>query len=397
MKQLLFALFLLAINALTVAAAEPHRPIVITSDADLINPLSAETTGLRSGTGTAQDPWIISGWEIDATTSMPGIDMANVQGHVEFRDITIRGTDGGALGALVMDNDNVVLDGVNFTGAGEAFTVTRSTANLSNVEVSVIGSGNCIRFDAASIRANTIQVSGLCGFAAFDVVDSTVTIADSNFMDAGQGMRTKDSTLILENTFWSGTQDRHEDSELATGEIGLLIQGGSFDATNLNMTGWQTTAVSLRNPATPVNFNDVVISDSEDGIYLITEDNSITMGLNEARFQNVLTAIQVDGPARATITNAAFMQAERGLYATDSASIETEKCSFQDTDTYAGTDAQSSITIHDCTVDGTGRFSGDVETTDVTTEPPPSPTEQSPGLPTAILILAIIVISWKRP
>lgn len=63
---------------------DPHAPILITGNALLLLPDSVAGNGVRSGSGTADDPFVISGWEIDARTQ-DGILIANVDAHLVIR------------------------------------------------------------------------------------------------------------------------------------------------------------------------------------------------------------------------------------------------------------------------------------------------------------------------
>lgn len=46
-----------------------HLPILITSDANFADAGNPGTYGVTGGTGIASDPYIISGWDIDASST----------------------------------------------------------------------------------------------------------------------------------------------------------------------------------------------------------------------------------------------------------------------------------------------------------------------------------------
>lgn len=55
-----------AVKPLSNDPYEPHNPILISSDDDFKKPI--DKSGVRSGSGTEDDPYIISGWKFEATT-----------------------------------------------------------------------------------------------------------------------------------------------------------------------------------------------------------------------------------------------------------------------------------------------------------------------------------------
>jgi len=70
---------------------EAHGPIRIASEADLRDPAS----GVRSGNGTREDPFVISEWFIDLTqpsrsVAGPGIEIYNTHVYVHVRDCRVK-------------------------------------------------------------------------------------------------------------------------------------------------------------------------------------------------------------------------------------------------------------------------------------------------------------------
>lgn len=70
-----------------VSAGGRHEPITILGNRDF-----TEENGVVSGSGTAEDPYIIAGWEIDVPSGARyGIKIENTTAHVIFRGLILRG------------------------------------------------------------------------------------------------------------------------------------------------------------------------------------------------------------------------------------------------------------------------------------------------------------------
>jgi len=78
-----------------VGATRPHDPIRIRSEADL----HAEN-GVVSGSGTAEDPYRISGWAIDVRSGI-GIEVRGVSGHLVIEGCVLTGSPRGTTGILL--------------------------------------------------------------------------------------------------------------------------------------------------------------------------------------------------------------------------------------------------------------------------------------------------------
>ena len=72
-------------SAITEAGDTPHDPILITDNADF-----NATNGVVSGAGTLANPFVISGWRIDASSST-GIEIRDTDKHFTITNVTIVG------------------------------------------------------------------------------------------------------------------------------------------------------------------------------------------------------------------------------------------------------------------------------------------------------------------
>ncbi|HWM51192.1 MAG TPA: right-handed parallel beta-helix repeat-containing protein, partial [Thermoplasmata archaeon] len=121
---LLLSLFSGLSGALSPAGAvTPHDPIFISGNADF-----TASNGVTAGTGTAVDPYIIEGWDINASMRV-GFVIQNTDAHVRVRNVTVH--DGGPreIGFILYNVKNVVLERV------------RSVENRQGIEASGVDGG----------------------------------------------------------------------------------------------------------------------------------------------------------------------------------------------------------------------------------------------------------------
>ena len=95
----------------------PHDPISILSDDDLV----AEN-GVISGDGTLDDPYLISGWTIDAQASV-GIRVQEVSAHVLIHDCHIIGDRQRGIGILLRDVFRIHVVDCSFSDLGSGIFV----------------------------------------------------------------------------------------------------------------------------------------------------------------------------------------------------------------------------------------------------------------------------------
>lgn len=197
------------------AAAQPtpgeetHAPIRIESSTDF-NPAN----GVRKGTGTEADPYIISGYRISrpllSLDPPPAIHISGTQAHVVFQDLVAAGF---SLGIEILDARNVTVDDVRFVDVGRGLDVRRSSdLLLSRIEV---------------------ERSGPDEFAAGMVVQDSqrIVVQEARFND-GNG----DGVLLTNDRFV-----RLVGLDVREHQHGLRIQGGSdidvFGATVVDNRG----------------------------------------------------------------------------------------------------------------------------------------------------------------
>ncbi|PSG98460.1 hypothetical protein BRD56_00540 [Thermoplasmatales archaeon SW_10_69_26] len=155
---------------------QPHGPIQ--GDAEFELPTAVN--GVRSGSGTAEDPYVISDWVIAPSTTF-AIRIFDTDAHVRIDTILVRGqgcpTDSGATcdltGLDLRGADNVTVEDVRVLGAGrglhatdvEHLTIRRSAFGLATETPFVVTSeGLDIHF------SRDVEVANVTSVAVFPLV-----------------------------------------------------------------------------------------------------------------------------------------------------------------------------------------------------------------------------------
>lgn len=117
-------------------ARDPHEPIRVTSDAELMLPDEIAGNGVRSGNGTRDDPYIISRWTISGD-DQDAVVLQDIESHVVLRDLElVQSEERAGSAAVVVDNSaHLRIEGVDVTGWQQYGVVARG----STVEIE--GSG----------------------------------------------------------------------------------------------------------------------------------------------------------------------------------------------------------------------------------------------------------------
>src|SRR2546430_12712076 len=91
-----------------------HAPIVIANDSGF-----NATNGVTGGSGTSTDPFVISGWDIDSSTTFVGIQIQGTTAFWVVRNVQIHSTNGFAKGVLT-SSPNGFIENSTFLGNGIA-------------------------------------------------------------------------------------------------------------------------------------------------------------------------------------------------------------------------------------------------------------------------------------
>lgn len=71
------------------AAGVPHDPIRIEGDSPLLLPDALSSNGIVAGTGTASDPYVIRGWDIEVEGAEIGLELTHVNAHFLVEDVRL--------------------------------------------------------------------------------------------------------------------------------------------------------------------------------------------------------------------------------------------------------------------------------------------------------------------
>ena len=98
----------------------PHAPILIDSDANF-----TAANGVTSGNGSAGNPYVIEGWDINAANG-DGVFLRSTTAHVILRNLSVH--DGGPsyVGILILYASNVTIQHVNATSSAQGIYLVRA-------------------------------------------------------------------------------------------------------------------------------------------------------------------------------------------------------------------------------------------------------------------------------
>jgi parallel beta-helix repeat protein len=214
--------FAVAVSAMSVnGSGRPVRgPIRIEGDGGF-----TRANGVVSGSGTILDPYIIAGWQIDATSS-DGIVVKNTTASLVIRDVTV--------GMLGSSRNGVVLEKV-------------ASVSVENTSVSFGASGFVVRSsDRVRLSRNSVAQNAGDGIAIFG--SSQVVLSGNNITYNRDGVYVQDSSSLLfqGNSISSNTQDGAFLTNVTKAEIeactfasnrwsGLVLSGASNLSVSVNL------------------------------------------------------------------------------------------------------------------------------------------------------------------
>lgn len=165
-----------------------HAPIVIMGDAQF-----TAANGVTDGTGTPSDPFIIDGWEIDATSGMFGVGVM-----------------------VYMTTAHYVIRGVHVFGADaicmELFTAPNGTIENCTVESAMMGLAvmDCSDINITGNTVLSMDLAGIAIIASSRVDTSRNTVTGSNSMgimvSESDNITVIDSVSSTSNGFGMGFQ-----------------------------------------------------------------------------------------------------------------------------------------------------------------------------------------------
>jgi parallel beta-helix repeat protein len=284
------ALYGIVVIPQEVSAYTPHTPIYINGDAAF-----TPANGVTGGSGTPADPYMIEGWEIDASTS-DGLVIQSTSAHFIIRDVYVHSGRGPHNNGIQFQSvTNGIVENVTSTDNWYSIWITGSS-NVT-IEYGNYSNGNWygIRITWSnnfSVNRAIAQANDNYGLVILYSADGSVT---NNTFDGNQmhGIESWSSSGI---TFTDNSAFGSEYSGYFIRESSdIVIEGGSvYSNGNIGIFLDQSTDITVTN--TTINTNGVVIWGTNLAHYnshTITPDNMVNG--NPLLYYKDMTNIILDG------------------------------------------------------------------------------------------------------
>jgi len=243
-SMIVVGLSLPVLLSLTAFGGTAHDPIVILGNADFTS-----ENGVTGGLGTADDPYVISGWDIRVSSAARhGLKIENTTAYVRIVGVTIQGPmDPNGSAVRLGFVSNVTIDGCVFSGTANGIEIASSYdvvmrqtviqsvrrgievtgASLDeyrhDIDTSNDLNGSPIRY---LVDRNGETISGLETSNLYVVGSRNMTISD-NILSEGDGIQlmfVQDSTVsgnVLYRGGWNGIYlYRSDNNALVENELG---------------------------------------------------------------------------------------------------------------------------------------------------------------------------------
>lgn len=214
-----------------------HLPIMIGLDTGF-----TPENGTTGGTGTPADPYIIEGWEIDASAAFAGIFIYGTTAHFVIRNVHVHGfTFAGVLLGLAPNGDvqGCLLEdgyvGVELVDSNDC-NISANTVTVQDAFGILVGGS-----DRVNIYGNDCSHDNMSGVAALDV--KTINILDNTITsDNFTGMMLLNVTDVVvsgnnvsENGYWGiAMNDTHRativNNDIDLNGLGVNVENSSLVA-----------------------------------------------------------------------------------------------------------------------------------------------------------------------
>ena len=160
----------------------PHSPIVIRGNAAF-----TPANGVRSGSGTPEDPYIIAGWSIDASGADWGIALFSTSAYVMIRNCAVQGAQ--QAGIRLDQAEHVTVEDCHVSGSKRGFQVTDSrSVQLVNNTAEFNREGGFFVFNSENVELVGNQ-AWYNWEVAIDSIKSWGFFSDEKSQTRGQGNR----------------------------------------------------------------------------------------------------------------------------------------------------------------------------------------------------------------
>lgn len=310
-----------------------HEPIMILSDAAAAGRDSVTHNGVRSGTGTASDPWVISDWTIHAGENEQAIRIQDVRGHLLIRNVVLEvGHESRANGISIFDSDNVRAEGVISRGLGGLLYAERTTVALIDSRAESEG-WSCVEVKEARLTVRNLRAHGRCGFKVVAATSSTVLAENLIFQEVAGGFGISGQVQVeIRNAVVTANQSG---IELEGGPTSTLsgvflsdLENSNIELENVTLTGWRDGIKWVNSPyrdAQPefhatVRTRDVRIKSDSTGVSLRAPYADFPRPAQGTFFGERLTIIGADvalwsGESQAVVSDSLFAENHAALEA----------------------------------------------------------------------------------
>jgi len=240
----------------TSSAYTPHAPIVISGNSGF-NP----TNGVTGGTGTPGDPFIISGWEINATGGT-GIAISNTDAYFVIKNVSVYSAYTGGI-SLISSRNGRIQDSLLSGNQDGIYLDLSTTVTIANNSIT----GNDVGIETRStdlvvVTGNDIISNSNMGIWCFT---DNITVEDNRINDNSRGLFFYSTANVLNNDI---SWNHRAGIDLSHYAFGGTISGNAIE----------------HNGGTP----------AWGGIYFENESSLWTVSHNKIRYNN-LTGISMNG------------------------------------------------------------------------------------------------------
>jgi parallel beta-helix repeat protein len=240
----------------------PHSPITINSNSDFV-----PANGVVGGAGTPLDPFIIEGWEINASGTI-GISISNTDSHFRIRNVYIYsgGLDGSGVSMSTVNNGRIENATITRHAGGihllDTLNITIAMSNITQGKFSAIWASRC---PMLSVVSNNISMNE--GTGVFLRYSDYSLVRDNDLIGNWEGIELDNS----ENVTISGNTIRNDVDEWISGIHMFLSNNATIEGNVISIKN--ATAVDISDAFGTIIRNNTIF-DSKVGLNHYMSSNS---------------------------------------------------------------------------------------------------------------------------
>lgn len=288
-----------------------HNAIAINSDSDF-----TVANGVTGGSGTASDPYVISGWSIQYQPSTAQIGISNTRAYFVVRNVTAYGRGNGIILSNVANGrlENLESDGGSAFASGIGILVTGSNNIwITNVQVSSGGTpheggggpGIIIRSSSNIFIANNNLLGSLDNVLTVDATNVTITGNNIWSSQTGYGMSVGGTNVtVSQNAFhYSGLVLGPSVKVTSDNTVNGKPLYYYHDCNNLSLSNVPVGQLIIKN-CSNVQLSNLSISNTDIGIAMYGVHHALIQNVNST--SNNQNNVIVDRSLNITIEHSDF-------------------------------------------------------------------------------------------